>query len=256
MRPIPQSAIDLITRWEGLRLSSYPDPASGGEPWTIGYGHTGGVKPGDRISEARARVLLKSDLARFATAISQKLGPVVDELTDNQYAALLSLVFNVGPDAPKTLYAKLRRREFDQAPMEFLRFVNARGRKLQGLVNRRTDEVRVWSIDEPGSADIRLTSGELREMETPPTAADPTPSKKSVSLWAAICAAVLGFLKWIGDLLAQIPDFASTAINAINPFAQKSEWAAFVVNGLGGLGAVAGVYVAWSILKKKREARS
>ena len=38
---ISPAGLDLIKKFEGLRLAAYPDPATGGEPWTIGYGHTG-----------------------------------------------------------------------------------------------------------------------------------------------------------------------------------------------------------------------
>ena len=51
---ISQRGIDLIINFEGISLIAYPDPATGGDPWTIGYGHTGGVKPGDTCTEAEA----------------------------------------------------------------------------------------------------------------------------------------------------------------------------------------------------------
>lgn len=58
--------------------------------------------------------------------------------------------------------AAVRARQFDQVPGELIKFVNAGGKKLQGLVNRRTDEIRVWSTDEPGSEDVSFTSGAMR----------------------------------------------------------------------------------------------
>jgi lysozyme len=53
-RSIPQCAVDFVSQHEGLRLNAYPDPATGGDPWTIGYGSTGpNVKPGSGSARAR-----------------------------------------------------------------------------------------------------------------------------------------------------------------------------------------------------------
>lgn len=261
MRPIPQAAFDIIQRWEGCKLAAYPDPATGGEPWTIGYGHTGGIKPGQKITQAKALQFLRSDLEIASSRLAQKVGTlIVDDLTDNQYAALLSFVFNLGTGDPKkpewTIWKRLRARRYDQVPGEIIKFVNANGKKLQGLVNRRTDEIRVWSTDEPGSDDVHLTSATTRQIATPPTPADPTPAHKSATIWLAITGFFATALKWIGDLLAQVPEFAHTAINAINPFADKSPLAAGIANGVGGLAAAAALYVAWSTLRKNTENRS
>jgi len=50
------TGLQLLKTWEGCILTAYPDPASGGDPWTIGYGHTGPeVSPGLTISQAQAR---------------------------------------------------------------------------------------------------------------------------------------------------------------------------------------------------------
>ena len=52
---LSQEGLNLIKHWEGCRLTAYPDPASGADPWTIGYGHTGPeVKPGLTISQEQA----------------------------------------------------------------------------------------------------------------------------------------------------------------------------------------------------------
>lgn len=255
MRRIPNEAVDLVARWEGLELAAYPDPATGGDPWTIGYGHTDGVKRGQTITEAQARDFLRKDLEVAAGRLEDRIGEVVNDLTDNQYAALLSFVFNVGANPSWTIWKRLKARQFDQVPGELIKFVNAGGRKMQGLVNRRTAEIRVWSTDEPGSDDVKLTSFHTRTIDTPPTATDPVPPKKSATVWAAITAPIMAFLAWLGDLLSKVPDFANTALNAINPFAQKSEIAGMIVNGIGGLAAVAGVFVAVQVFRKKNEAR-
>ena len=94
MRAIPQAAVDLEKEAEGLRLTAYPDPATGGAPWTIGYGHTGpDVRPGLRITNAQAEQLLQADLDTAAAVVDRA---VTVELTDRQRGALVSFVFNVG----------------------------------------------------------------------------------------------------------------------------------------------------------------
>ena len=92
-RQINARGLQLIKDFEGLRLTSYPDPATGGAPWTVGWGHTGpDVSPGMTITESKAAQLLFKDLKRFEVAVA-KLAPVA---TDNQFSAMVSLAFNVG----------------------------------------------------------------------------------------------------------------------------------------------------------------
>ena len=62
-RPVPDCAVRCVALHEGLRLKAYPDPATGADPWTIGYGHTGlDVHPGKTITKAEALALLRSDM--------------------------------------------------------------------------------------------------------------------------------------------------------------------------------------------------
>lgn len=117
----------------------------------------------------------------------------------------------------------------------------------------RVAHVRAQSLalaagDRLNAPEVELTSMPLAKAPPP----GPVPAKKSATVWGAITAAVGGAFAAIGNFLAQIPDIAHTALNAINPFAEKSEWAQFVANGIGGVAAVAGIYVAWSVVKKKQ----
>ena len=67
-------AVALIKRWEGCRLEAYPDPASGGEPWTIGWGATGpGIKKGVRWTQAQADDRLALDVERFMRGVRESL---------------------------------------------------------------------------------------------------------------------------------------------------------------------------------------
>ncbi|MEM6251751.1 MAG: lysozyme [Cyanobacteria bacterium P01_D01_bin.156] len=130
------SGVGLIKSFEGLRLRAYQDAVG---VWTIGYGTTRGVKPGQEISEAQAEALLKTDLTRFESSVNQALRVPVN---DNQFAALVSFTYNVGSGAMRssTLMRKLNRRDIYGASNEFLRWNRAGGRVLAGLTRRRKAE--------------------------------------------------------------------------------------------------------------------
>jgi lysozyme len=139
------AGIELIKAHEGLRLAAYPDPGTGGEPWTIGYGHTGGVRPGDRITADEAERILRDDLAWAEQAVAERVSPMVD-LTQHQFDALVSLVFNIGRGAfeRSTLLRKINTADVEGAAREFSRWVHAGGRVLPGLVRRRQAEAELF----------------------------------------------------------------------------------------------------------------
>src|SRR5215213_5139029 len=95
MRDIPAAAIDFVSRWEGCRLAAYQDVAG---VWTIGYGSTGPhVRPGLKITADQAKALLCDDVRVAAARLEARIGAaVVDELSEDRYAALLSFTFNLG----------------------------------------------------------------------------------------------------------------------------------------------------------------
>ena len=93
--PLTPEGCSLLKTWEGCRLSAYPDPASGGAPWTIGYGNTGpDVVPGLTITQQQADALLQKDVGHVASAV-ERLLPGVAPLP-RQRDALISFCFNVG----------------------------------------------------------------------------------------------------------------------------------------------------------------
>ena len=122
----------LIQTCEGCRLRAYPDPASGGAPWTIGYGHTGPeVHPDLVISQQQAEAWLRSDVARFEAAVdrcltasasqnplpnSQPTPQANSRLSPQQRDALVSFCFNVGAAAfgGSTLVRRLKAGEADR----------------------------------------------------------------------------------------------------------------------------------------------
>lgn len=133
-------AYDLIKRFEGLRLEAYHCP---GGVLTIGYGHTKGVRPDMKITADEAESFLKSDIAE----IESQLHTLHLNLTQNQYDALVSFVFNVGFSNFKqsTLLAKIRINLNDDSIMdEFLRWVYAGGKVLLGLQKRRLAEMKLY----------------------------------------------------------------------------------------------------------------
>ena len=135
-----ESAMDFIEAWEGCRLTAYKCPAG---IWTIGYGHTGGVREGQRITEEEALDLLVEDLRAHAERLAPK---VKVKVADGQYIALLSLAFNVGVGAvaKSTLLRLLNAGDIEVAGDEFLKWTYAAGRELPGLVRRRREERKLF----------------------------------------------------------------------------------------------------------------
>ena len=133
---ISTNGIELIKQFEGCRLKAYKCPAG---IWTIGYGHTSGVKEGQTITRAEAEQLLKEDLARFERVINNI---VKIEINQNQFDALVSFSYNLGVGAlnNSTLLRLLNKGDYNGAAEQFNRWVYAGGKKLTGLVKRRTAE--------------------------------------------------------------------------------------------------------------------
>lgn len=132
--------IALIIEFEGLRLKAYQCP---GGVWTIGYGHTAGVKPGMVITEAQAEEYLKANLIAF----ERYLNGLGLALNQNQFDALISFIYNVGTGnfSNSTLLRKVRANPQDNSIMdEFLRWVYSKGRVLPGLQRRRLAEMKLY----------------------------------------------------------------------------------------------------------------
>ena len=117
-------------------MTSYRCPAG---VWTIGYGHTQGVKPDMVISQLQAERFLRQDLKRFEDAVTSLVKVPV---TPNQFSALVSFAYNVGAGAlyDSTLLRKLNQKDYKGAANEFLRWNKAGGKVLPGLTRRRLAE--------------------------------------------------------------------------------------------------------------------
>ena len=148
---ISQRGIDLIKRFEGLRLSAYLDAV--GVP-TIGYGHTGKTKIGQVITPAEAEALLRADLHEFERGVERLLTRC---LKPSQFDALVCFAFNVGLDidadakaeglGDSTLLALVNAGRDQDAAVEFLKWNRAGGRQLLGLTRRRLTEAQLYLED-------------------------------------------------------------------------------------------------------------
>jgi lysozyme len=128
-----QTLIDAIKKFESCVLTAYQDSVG---VWTIGYGHTDGVKKGDRITLYQAEKFLKDDLAKFEP-VANKCKRIA---TQGQYDAVLDFIYNCGP---KNWESSTLKKYIEgghktwEIQEQFLRWVNAGGKKLGGLVSRR-----------------------------------------------------------------------------------------------------------------------
>lgn len=133
-----QAGLQLIESFEGLRLTSYQDSVG---VWTIGYGHTLGVKPGQTITQQQAQAFLQQDLSIAEGAVNQKNLP----LNGNQFAALVSFTFNLGGGNLN----KLMKNGLAAVPDRILLFDHAGGKALPGLTRRRQAERALYLTPDP-----------------------------------------------------------------------------------------------------------
>lgn len=145
---ISTNGLNLIKSFESLELIAYPDPGTGGAPWTIGWGHTGAeVHPGLTWTQAQAEQALLNDVAQFERDVTEL---VKVEINQNQFDALVSFAFNVGSDidsddiaeglGDSTLLKKLNAGDYDGAADEFPKWNKSGGKVLKGLTRRRAAE--------------------------------------------------------------------------------------------------------------------
>jgi GH24 family phage-related lysozyme (muramidase) len=147
---IGPKGLALIKRFEGCarlrsdgRFEAYPDPGTGGDPWTIGWGATGrGIVPGTIWTQAECDARLERDLVRFARDVTRALGDA--PTSQAQFDALVSFHYNTGAIAKATLTKLHKGGEFGAAAAEFGKWVNAGGKRLKGLVRRREAEAALY----------------------------------------------------------------------------------------------------------------
>lgn len=135
-------AFSRLKEFEGLRLEAYK--CAGGK-WTIGYGHTKGVREGQRIDERTASRLLEEDVEYFESFLAKE--PYAEDITQGQWDALVDFIFNLG--VGNYLSSTLRKRiledvDHDDIPNQFRRWNKAGGKVLMGLVKRREWEAQMY----------------------------------------------------------------------------------------------------------------
>ncbi|MFZ5674272.1 MAG: lysozyme [Pseudomonadota bacterium] len=164
------AGLALIMEFEGLRLDAYPDPATKGEPWTIGYGHTaaaGEPKPvrGMKITAAEAVKILQRDLGLYERAVMACLDRMPNQ---NQFDAMVSLCFNIGPGNFRTssVVRYFNAGDEARAAERFLVWNKANKKVMKGLERRREAERKLF--DTPVKAPPK-------PVEPPPPIQPPAP---------------------------------------------------------------------------------
>ena len=130
-----ENGIELIKKFEGCKLTAYRDPVG---VLTIGYGHTGDVKEGQKITQKKADDLLKKDLDKFETGVNLLILAKY-RFSQNEFDALVSFAYNLGLGNLKKLTGNGKRNKgqiADAIPL----YNKAGGKVLSGLVKRRKAE--------------------------------------------------------------------------------------------------------------------
>lgn len=143
-RRVGPKGIALMHRFEGCKLTAYPDPGSrDGHPWTIGWGSTGpDIGPGTVWTQAQADARFEADLVRYANAVSKAIGTA--PTTQDQFDALVAFHYNTGKIASATLTKKHIAGDYAGAAAEFAKWRFNDGKPMQGLVNRRNAEAALY----------------------------------------------------------------------------------------------------------------
>jgi len=133
---ISQEGISLIKKFEGCELEAYQCAAG---VWTIGYGSTKDVKEGDTLTQKEADNLLLHEMQEYEGYIKEL---VKIPLKQNQFDALVSWVFNLGPANLKasTMLKFLNAGDYHLIPSQIKRWNKANGKVLEGLIRRREAE--------------------------------------------------------------------------------------------------------------------
>lgn len=136
----------LIKQFEGCakkrpdgKFEAYPDPGTGGDPWTIGWGSTGkDIRKGVVWTQAECDARFAKHIQHFVADVNTALAGA--PTTQNQFDALVSFHYNTGAIFRSTLLKLHKAGKFAQAADEFGRWVTAGGKRMNGLVRRRKAE--------------------------------------------------------------------------------------------------------------------
>lgn len=134
--------LELLKEFEGCKLEAYKDL---GGVWTIGWGHTGGVEEGAKITQCEADALLDKDLKTFCEGVSKLV--TNRHISANQFSAMVCFAYNVGLGNFKfsTLLRCVNKNNVEGAAGEFLRWNKVKGIVSAGLVRRRQREKELFT---------------------------------------------------------------------------------------------------------------
>lgn len=147
-----QNGLDLIKKYEGCRLNAYRCP---GGVFTIGYGHTSGVKAGMKITQEQANKFLLEDIKTAEAAVNKYMDKY--SFNQNQYDALVSFAFNIGNISQLTQNGT---RTIIQIADMMLEYTKAGGQVMAGLINRRREERKLFISP---VAEVQISLPEIKE---------------------------------------------------------------------------------------------
>lgn len=193
---------------------------------------------------------------------------IIARLTDHQYAALLSFVFNLGAGPKWTIWKSLNAGAFDQVPTQIMRFNKARVggvlKTLPGLTNRRAAEVQLWNTPDEDLPEVAIEqaipldsaplppSSETRRVETPPAPMPVKPLATSKTFLAQCATAAAACAGAAGVAVEQAKTGVDVVSRTIRPFAEQSaavgEWLEYAAMAGAGLALLA---VALSVIKQR-----
>jgi GH24 family phage-related lysozyme (muramidase) len=160
------AALGLIKEFEGCHLTAYPDPLSGAEPYTIGYGTTrypGGrrVSRGDKITVIEADMFMRTEVDQIAEKLGRTV-PYWDQMTDGQQSALVSFSYNLGSGfygsaGFETISKRLRERDWNAVPAALELYRNPGTNVEAGLLRRRRAEGKLWAGERQQQGPAKLT---------------------------------------------------------------------------------------------------
>lgn len=182
--------IELIKRWEGLKLAAYLCPA---KVWTIGYGHTTAagvpaVTKGMKITADDAAEILVRDLVAYEAAVMNVLRRNPNE---NQFSAMVSLCYNIGPGAfaRSSVVKKFNAGDLPGAAAAFRLWNKGGGKVLPGLVRRREEEIILFTKPVTANAApvvIKTTPEPMDTIREPESVIPETASRRS--FWERVTA--------------------------------------------------------------------
>lgn len=192
---ISRAGIELVKRWEGCKLKAYRDSVN---VLTIGYGHTSAagdpkVTEGMTITQQEAEDILVRDLVKYEAAVQKAL---TRSPTQPQFDAMTSLCFNIGPGAfaKSSIVKKFNAGDVQGAANAFLLYNKAGGKVLQGLVNRREDERKLFltPVSKPAPVPPPPDVEPPQNAPQKPAEAVPSPGVDKATGWvlAAVAAVV------------------------------------------------------------------